>query len=325
MRNASTRLLCLGYVVTCCIISNGQVPVYKTGTVSINNLQYAYIEKGTGPLVIAFHGFPDIPLTFHHQMEALSAAGYRVIAPYMRGYYPTDTVAGKGSYHFIALISDAVALVKYFTPGKDEKAILLGHDWGAITVYGTSTFIPEKISHIITMAVSRGPGLSSSFVSNHAQQNRSWYIFFFQMPYAEAAVRHNNYSLLEKLWDNWSPGWKCPRWHMDSVKATFSKPGVVNATLNYYRHTFGTGFSIDTALRPILTRYNDKIKVPALYIHGKNDGCIGIETSEGMEASFSGPFEKQVIEKAGHFVHLEQPGVVNNAILTFLKKHEIKK
>lgn len=299
--------------------SNSQMSAeFKTGKIQANGLNFSFIELGEGPLVLAFHGFPDLPRTFRHQMRALSADGYRVVAPYMRGYAPTD-VPPDGPYAGAALVQDVLALIDAFG---EKPVILMGHDWGVSAVYGAAIMAPEKVSKLIAIAVPRGPAANNSFIENPAQQRRSWYIFFFQMPWAEEAVAYDNFALIERLWQDWSPGWQFPAAEMDSVKATFRKPGVLTAALNYYRHTFGD-FEPDSALTIINSRrWSEPVPVPTLYLHGAKGGGLGVELTEGMEEAFTGGLEKRIIADAGHFVHQEKVEEVNQLILDFLKNEE---
>lgn len=284
---------------------------FRMGTVQANGLNFSFIEMGQGPLILALHGFPDLPHTFHHQMPCLAAAGYRVVAPYMRGYFPTDAPSD-GPYESSALVQDVLALIDVLSP---KPVILIGHDWGASAAYGASIMAPRKVLKLITIAVP--PGLSKSFITNPDQQRRSWYMFFFQMPFAETAVAHNDYAFLEKLWQDWSPGWRYPAEEMTALKATFQKTGVLRAALNYYRHSLNPA-NHRPELAHIRKHMNDPIGVPTLYIHGAKDGCIGIETTQGLEKAFTKKFERKILD-GGHFVHREKPEEVNSLIDAFLK------
>jgi pimeloyl-ACP methyl ester carboxylesterase len=285
----------------------------KMGSAPANGLKFAWIEMGSGPLVLALHGFPDTPRTFKYQMRMLAEAGYRVIAPYMRGYAPTDAPA-EAAYDKSALAQDAVALLAALST---EPAILIGHDWGAIAAYGAAILAPEKVSRLITLAVPPGGRTGKAFVTNPLQQRRSWYIFFFQMPYAEEAVAYNDFAFIERLWQDWSPNWQIDSKNLEAVKTVFRQPGALTAALSYYRHTFNPA-NRRTASSVIAARMFDPISVPSLYIHGEADGGIGVEVIEGMEDLFTGPFQQCILPGAGHFVHQEQAEKVNQVILEFL-------
>lgn len=287
---------------------------FTTGRVRANGLDFSFIETGRGPLVLALHGFPDLPRTFRHQMPFLAAAGYRVVAPHMRGNHPTD-VPPDGPYETAALVQDVLALMDVLSP---EPVILIGHDWGAAAAYGATRMAPNRVSKLITIAVPPPPALSMSFITNPEQQRRSWYMFFFQMSFAEKAVAHNDCALMERLWQDWSPGWQCPAEEMSTLKAAFKKPGVLQAALKYYRHSLNPA-NHRPELAYIREHMGDPIGVPTLYIHGAKDGCIGVEIAEGAEKAFTGKVERKILD-GGHFVHQERPEEVNALIEEFLKE-----
>jgi len=283
-----------------------------TGSIEANGLTFHYLEKGEGPVVLALHGFPDHARSFRHQMTALADAGYRVVAPYLRGYSPTEIPDG-GYFGVPALAQDAVALAAALS---DEPVVLVGHDWGAAAAYAAAALSPQSFSKLVTIAVPYGPAFAQSLVTSPAQQRRSWYMFFFQLPFAEQAVAFDDFAFIERLWQDWSPGWDFPDDEMASLKQTLGQPGVLTAALAYYRHTFNPPPSAAT-LTEVSTPA--QIQVPTLYIHGRDDGCIGVELSDGMEAFFDQGYERVIIDGAGHFVHQERPDEVNRLILGFLK------
>jgi pimeloyl-ACP methyl ester carboxylesterase len=286
---------------------------FETGTVEANGVTFHYLAAGKGPIVLALHGFPDHARSYRHQMPALASAGYRVVAPFMRGYAPSEIPEG-GYFGVPALAADAVALAKALS---DEPVVLIGHDWGAAAAHAAAAMAPERFSKLITIAVPYGPAFTQSLVTSPEQQRRSWYMFFFQLPFAEMAVSMNDYAFIERLWRDWSPGWQFPPDEMKALKATLGAPGVLSAALAYYRHTFNpppNAPGLDQVSTP------HPIAVPALYLHGRNDGCIGAELAEGMEAYFERGLRKVIVDGAGHFVHQERPEEVNRLILEFLQQ-----
>jgi pimeloyl-ACP methyl ester carboxylesterase len=288
----------------------------KTGSVKANGVNFSFLEMGEGPLVLCLHGFPDHARSFRHQLPTLAAAGFRAVAPYMRGYAPTE-VPPEGPYQSAALAHDAIALTEAL--GYDA-ATLFGHDWGAVAAYGAAITAPERVTKLITVAVPPGAGIFEAFVTNPEQQRRSWYMFFFQMPFADDAVAYNDFAFIERIWQEWSPGWRYPKEEMDSLKETFRKPGVLAAALAYYRHTLNPANHLP-ALAATQDRMfgGDPIAVPALYIHGQRDGCLGVELTEGIERLFTRGLKKAIVAGAGHFVHQEKPEEVNRLVVDFLK------
>ena len=287
----------------------------KTGSVRARGLTFSTLEEGEGPLVLCLHGFPDHARSFRHQLPALAAAGFRAVAPALRGYAPTGP-APDGRYQSAALAEDAVALIEAL--GYDD-AIVFGHDWGATAAYGAALAAPQRVRKLIAAAVPYGPQVLSSFMTSYDQQRRSWYMFFFQTPFADAAVAHDDFAFLERLWRDWSPNWRYPAEEMAALKETFRQPGVLEAALGYYRATFNPALQ-DPALAALQGRMmTDPIDVPSLMLHGADDGCMGAELVKGMAALFPRGLRVEIVPGTGHFLHQEAPDWVNALVLDFLK------
>lgn len=287
----------------------------RNGSVLANGIRFHYLECGEGPLVLCLHGFPDHARSFRHQMEALAAAGFRAVAPYLRGYAPTERAAD-GQYQSAALALDTVALIDALGGG---RALLFGHDWGAIAAYGAAVLAPEKVARLAVAAVPHGPRLMAAMMSDYDQQRRSWYMFFFQHPLADVAVAANDFAFLDRLWEDWSPGYTPAAEERESLKATFRAPGVLEAALGYYRCTLNPALQ-SPALAEVQQRLAmAPIEVQTLYFHGVQDGCVGVDLVAGMEASFPRGLTVEIVPAAGHFVHLERPEIVNPILLDFLR------
>ena len=287
---------------------------FRQGGVRANGLSFATLEAGDGPLVLCLHGFPDHARSFRHQLPALAAAGFRAVAPFMRGYAPTD-VPADGPYQTAALAQDAVALIEALGY---TRAAVFGHDWGAVGAYGAAVLAPERVARLITAAVPHGAAFPSALLANYDQQRRSWYMFFFQTPFADAAVPFADFRFLERLWQDWSPGWDYPAEEMAALKETFRQPGVPAAALGYYRATLNP-LNQDPALADVQMRISlSPISVRTLYFHGARDGCVGAELLDGMEHLFPQGLETVIVPEAGHFVHQERPEIVNRHLLEFL-------
>lgn len=287
---------------------------FRHGRVYANGLTFATLEAGDGPLVLCLHGFPDHARSFRHQLPALAEAGFRAVAPFMRGYAPTEA-APNGLYQSAALAQDAVALIEALGY---RRAVLFGHDWGAVAAYGAAVLAPDRVARLAVAAVPHGLAVPTAFMTNYEQQRRSWYMFFFQTPFADMALPHNDFRFLERLWQDWSPGWAYPPEEMEALKATFRQPGVAGAALGYYRCTLNPS-NQDPALAEIQDRISiAPIPVPTILFHGARDGCIGVELLEGMEQLFPNGIEKIVVPDAGHFVHQERPDLINARLLEFL-------
>lgn len=284
-------------------------------TVAANGLNFHVLEAGRGPLVLCLHGFPDHARSFVPLLRRLAGAGFRAVAPNMRGFWPTDPAAD-GCYQGWATGADAVALVQAL--GEERAAALVGHDWGAVAAYAAVRTAPERFGKLVAMSVPEGGRLGAAMIADPVQQKRSWYMYFFQMPIAEAALAADDFALVDRLWADWSPGYRLAAEDREALIAMFRQPGVPAALLAYYRQAFNPALSKpEWADRQAALR--QPIAVPALYLHGRDDGCIGVEVAAGMEAGFAAGLETAVIEGAGHFLQLEQPDAVADRILTFLK------
>jgi pimeloyl-ACP methyl ester carboxylesterase len=286
-----------------------------TVTLRTPNVTFEALEAGSGPLVLCLHGFPDQARSFRHQMPALAAAGFRVVAPYMRGYAPTSLPAD-GRYDGMALGEDVLALLDAL--GADD-AIVFGHDWGAAATYFAALLAPQRIRKIVTVAVPYGPQFFRAFASSPAQIRRSWYMFLFQHALAEVALAHDDFALVDRLVAEWSPGWTWPAEDREATKACFRTPGVLPAALGYYRATMGPAFADPAILEASAQAMSAPLAMPGLVIHGARDGCIGADLVPPMRAHFPRGLQVEIVEDAGHFVHQEKPEVVNRLVLDFLR------
>ena len=279
-----------------------------------NGMVFRGHESGPadGPLALLAHGFPDTPDTWRHLREPLASKGYHVVIPAMRGYAPSD-VPSDGRYQGAALALDLIELTRAF--GGDESSVLIGHDWGAVAAYGAAALSPTSWRALVTLAVPPMGSVASAFLSPD-QLKRSWYIFFFQTAAAEFMVSYENYRLIEKLWADWSPGFDALA-DLNSVRKALDTPERIAAAVGYYRAMFDTSLH-DPALADVQVRLGDPLTIPTLYLHGRNDGCMSYNDFGDPLAFLPDGSEVQLVDHAGHFLQLEQPAAVNNAILKFL-------
>jgi pimeloyl-ACP methyl ester carboxylesterase len=292
-------------------VSSGQL---TTSTVRAGELEFAMLECGSGPLALCLHGFPDSPHTWRHLLPALAARGYRAVAPFMRGYAPTS-VPASGVYQTAALARDANALHEAL--GADAQAVIIGHDWGAPAVCGAAIDAPDRWRKVVSMAVPPGPALGAAFVGNLAQIQRSWYMFFFQHGLSNHVVAANDLAFIDMLWSQWSPGFDA-REDLAHVKSALRASENLMAALGYYRATLGDG-KRDPELAALQQRMGGEYPPqPLLYLHGKNDGCVGLEVAEAARAMSPAHVRYEMVANAGHFMQLEQPQRVNELILGFV-------
>jgi pimeloyl-ACP methyl ester carboxylesterase len=284
------------------------------GRVRANGLEFAYLHEGPagGPLALCLHGFPDTAHTWRHLLPRLAGAGFHAVAPYMRGYAPTP-VPEDGRYDTGTLALDACELHRALGGGED--AVLIGHDWGAFAAYGAAAFQPERWRRMVTAAVAPQASIADGFF-RFDQLRRSWYVFFFQTALAEHAVSLNGYAFIDRLWADWSPGFD-GSWDAARVKEAIASPEHLRAAIGYYRAMFA-GPPDDPGAAAAQSAAGTPAQQPTLYLHGADDGCMGIDII-GPVTDFLAPgSEMVVVEGAGHFLHLEQPDLVGDHIMAFV-------
>ena len=288
-------------------------PATELRRVRARNIDFSYFECGSGPLALCLHGFPDTAHSWLPLMERLAAAGYRCVAPFTRGYAPTQ-VPTDGCYQTATLAADAVALHEAL--GGDERAVIIGHDWGAPSAYGAAISAPDRWRRVVGMAVPPGPALGAAFLGNLDQLKRSWYMFFFQHPFADFVVGANDLAYIDMLWADWSPGFDS-RGELELLKPSLRNPENLQAALGYYRATLGAGFN-DPDLQAAQDLSGAIPSQPLLYLHGRTDGCMGIEVAEAAVAEFPTTATARFVDEVGHFLHLERPDDINALILDCL-------
>ncbi len=283
-----------------------------------NGVDVAYLEAGPpdGPLALCLHGFPDHAPTWQHLVPELAAAGYHAVAPWLRGYSPTG-LAPDGNYQVAAVALDALAVADALAPDRD--AVLIGHDWGAIAAYTAVGHRPDRFSKLATMAVPHQGALMARFLNSPEQLKRSWYIFFFQTPLAELIVPGNDFAIIDMLWRDWSPGLVPDPAFMRQLKDTLAAPGSTAAAISYYQAMLGTKPG-DPTLDAVQSAGNGPTPVPTLYLHGADDGCMGVElvVEEELLPFFPAGLDLGIVPASGHFLHLDQPEAVNRRVLEFL-------
>jgi pimeloyl-ACP methyl ester carboxylesterase len=282
----------------------------RTAALTLPGGRFATFELGdpAAPLVLCLHGFPDHAPSFSPLAEELAAAGYRVVAPWMRGYAPS-TLAGP--FDLFQIGADVLELARAL--GGGIPAAVVGHDWGAIATYAAALLDPEAFSCAVTLAIPHPLAFVASVLTSPAQLRRSWYIFFFQLPgLPERALARDDFALVRRLWRDWSPGFELsePRWRELRGCLEQSMP----APIQYYR-------AIPRSLSRASWPRRFRVSVPLLYLHGADDGCAAPATAARQTRLFSGPLVSEILDGVGHFLHLEDPGRVASRILPWLERH----
>jgi pimeloyl-ACP methyl ester carboxylesterase len=195
----------------------------------------------------------------------------------------------------------------------DADAVIIGHDWGAMATYGAAALAPERWRRVVTAAVPPLATMAGAMMT-YTQLRRSWYMFFFQNPLADLVVGLDDLEFIARLWQDWSPGHDGTE-DVDRVREALRDPANLTAALGYYRAMFQPELQVPE-LQAQQDACNAPTPQPTLYLHGRNDGCVGVESAEGALALLPAEGSRvEIIEDAGHFLQVEQPTVVNRLIL----------
>jgi pimeloyl-ACP methyl ester carboxylesterase len=273
--------------------------------VDANGMSFAALAWGDpdAPLALLVHGYPDTAYTWRHLGPELADLGWRVVAPFTRGYGPTD-LAPDDSY----LVADqARDLLELHTAlGGDDRAVLIGHDWGAVAAYGVTAVEPARFARYVTLAVPPTAAILKPWtrletLGMAARQARmSWYFLYNQLPASERGLDR----VIPKLWRDWSPGYDA-REDVGHVFESLREPGRRRAALRYYRNNLQRGLKATFTLKP---------QAPVLYLHGIQDGCMQAAIAEAFPETIPAGSRFERLEGVGHFMQLEDPPRVNALI-----------
>ncbi|HEY4243467.1 MAG TPA: alpha/beta hydrolase [Kofleriaceae bacterium] len=258
-------------------------------TLEANGVRFAYLEQGTGPLVLLVHGFPDTAYTWDATMPAVAAAGFRVVAPFQRGYAPT-AVPADGRYDMETLGRDVIALIAALG---EERALLVGHDWGASAVMCAAATEPARVQLLVTLAIPHPAGVPKTPMLAWKARH------FLTLKRKNAATKlaANDFAGVDALISRWSESWPDrPASESAHVKACFREPGALDAALGYYRQL---SFSLPPALRK-------QIDVPSVAFAGTDDRIVTPRVFEKARTCYAKSYE--VVQVPGsHFLHREHP------------------
>jgi pimeloyl-ACP methyl ester carboxylesterase len=299
-------------------------------TLQSNGLSHPALRMGDGKnLALLLHGFPDSPRTWSRIMPKLAAAGYTCIAPYMRGYSQMNTpenLLGRrnGTVQIADLAADAVGLIE--AAGFD-KALVVGHDWGAIAGYAAANLAPEKVSALVTLSVPHLRIFLSNLWKNPTQILQSWYIMFFQLRFdiPEARMQREDFNFIDQLWKRWSPELTPDQEILTSVKQILSDPQLLGNTLAYYRGLMTPAISEMQTYNRSRELSFQNLTIPTLTITGSGDGCILPEMFDGMQMACDSEFTLRILPQVGHFLTLESHARIVQEIFRFTEANEMLK
>lgn len=260
-----------------------------------------------GPLALLLHGFPDTAWTWRHLGPELGAAGYRVVAPFNRGYAPSG-LAPDDRYGVGALVRDTVAIHRHLRA--DSRAVLVGHDWGALAAYGSTALAPGLFGRTVTLAVPPAPAISRSLTAGRLARQlvASRYMGIALVP-GWGERRHA--ATVADLWQRWSPGYDATS-DLGHLAAALPDATHWTAALRCYRGTLAPWAAWR---RPYAREHRAALQAAPegnlLFLYGDRDGCLRPEL---LAAAAGAVPAAQLVPDTGHFLHLEAPELVNAAI-----------
>jgi pimeloyl-ACP methyl ester carboxylesterase len=259
-----------------------------------------------GPVVVLLHGFPEFWYGWHRQIGPLAAAGFRVIGPDQRGYNLSSKPAGVATYALTELVSDVIAIADQLG---QEKIFLAGHDWGAAVAWSAALLHPQRIAKLVVLNVPH-PSVMRKFLSTRPRQLfRSWYMFFFQLPWLpEALFSAFNYRIgARSLLRSSRPGTFSAE-DLIQYRAAWSQSGALTTMINWYR-----------ALFRFRTKFPDRtVHVPTRILWGERDAFLLAEMAQ-ESLRYCASAELFTFASASHWLQHEEPARVSELLIDFFR------
>ena len=287
--------------------ARGNASIYLSGpwshrSVSANGTRFHVAESGDGPLVLLLHGFPEFWWTWRRQLSSLSEAGYRVVAPDLRGYGASDKPPR--GYDLVTAASDAAGLVRSLG---EANAVVIGHDWGGLIAWTMAVYHPKVVRRLAVVAMPHPLRLRHVLLTAPFAHARSMsYALGFQLPMLpERRLLRDGASRVGRMLSDWSgPGWpdaETERRYEDAM----SVPHVAHSALEYHR------WYLRSRIRPDGIAYTrmmrSPIQAPTLHLHGALDPCVRPGSARGSGGYVEAPYRWRLLDGAGHFPHEEVP------------------
>lgn len=281
--------------------------------IQANGILIHYITAGEGEPVILLHGFPQFWYAWRHQIPALTKH-FKIIVPDLRGYGETEKPPQVSDYRTSLIATDIAALINALGY---EKAHIAGHDWGGAVAWQLALEHPEVVDRLAVLNCPHPAVFSKALRSNFSQMRRSWYIFFFQIPYIPEFIfkMFDKALLASALRGNTMRKETFTDEDLAQYLLALQKPGVFTAALNYYRATFRQLLHVKKSKEKM-----NKIAAPTLLIWGEKDTALGKELTYNMNPFFSNTFDIHYVPDCGHWVNEEQPDLVNQLLIQHFKK-----
>lgn len=275
------------------------------------DLHLHYVAAGTGEPVVLLHGFPDFWFGWRHQIQPLAAAGYRVLAPDLRGYNLSDRPRGVRHYDVSLLVRDVAEFLRDAVGG---PAAVVGHDWGGIVAWQLAARQPQLVRRLAILNAPHPDRYMRVLRRHPAQLLRSWYVLFNQLPVLpELLMRRRRFALLRRIVGTDEDG---RRMASDAELAeyvrAFERAGALTAALNYYRAAFRRSLRMRGS--PAAA-----VRVPTLIVWGERDPYLDPRLLDGLDRWVEN-LRLCKLPHVGHFLHWQDAGTVNELLLTFLRE-----
>jgi pimeloyl-ACP methyl ester carboxylesterase len=284
-------------------------------------LSVAYEEAGapTGTPVFLLHGFPYDPRAYDDVVPLLAEAGCRVIVPYLRGYGPTrflsDATLRSGQQAVLG--HDLLALMNALDV---DRGVVAGYDWGGRAACVVAALWPERVRGLVS-----GGGYNIQDIPHAlkpqapARELALWYQYYFHSERGRAGLEAHRHELGKLLWRLWSPSWRFDDATYARTAASFDNPDFVAVVIHSYRHRFAL-VPGDPAVEDTERRLaaQPPITVPAITLHGSDNGVSPAMSSERHTRHFTGAYERRVVPGVGHNLPQEAPREFAAAVLSFV-------
>jgi epoxide hydrolase 4 len=278
----------------------------REGYAQLGNQRLHYVEAGEGPLIVLLHGFPEFWYGWRQQIKPLAAAGFRVVAPDMRGYNLSSRPIGVAAYSSDHLAADIRDLIQ---ERGAKSALLVGHDWGGSVAWATAMNHPEVVDRLAILNAAHPRRLSQG-LHHPSQLKKSWYFFFFQPPgLPEQFVRAGNWRFFRHFLHDARPG-SFTQQDIDRYIEAWSQPGAATAMLNYYR------FSVRQPPKRAAAQLHP-VQAPTLVIWGQRDRYLGPDLAEPDRADVPNLDSVERLPNASHWVHHDEPERVTQLLTSF--------
>lgn len=287
--------------------------VERSHFVHVNGIQMHYVAVGEGPMVVLLHGFPETHRSWDLQVPALVQAGFRVITPDLRGYGSTDRPQ-KG-YELESLGGDIVALIDAVSK---EPVSLVGHDWGGAVAWHVASRHPDKLERLVVLNCPHPVRMLEVLLSDPDQIRRSWYMLFFQLPMLPEwwLTKDDGANLVRLFRASFRRSKMPPPGILEASRKAMLEPGASRAAIAYYRDA-PRGWLHPLRMGKVRRSYLP-MDLPVTLIWGQGDVALGERLIEGTER-FARRLVVIRIPKAGHFVHQEEPDMVNGHLIQRLR------